>query len=112
MVTVVDLFSFEENLNNVLLAKLLIDQVEFSNVIVLNKVDLVSEEKIERIKKVLRTLNPSAKLVQCEFGRVAFDTICGTDLFSLENAHQNKGWLKVLRGEEISEGGKQNKTKQ
>lgn len=90
-------------MKNAQLAKLLVDQIEFCNIIVLNKTDLVTPDVVKQVKTIIQTLNPAAKIMESQFGKVHFSDICGTRLFALENAHLNKGWLKVLRGEEKSE---------
>ncbi len=76
---------------------LLVEQVEFANVIVVNKTDLVSGEALERLVGLVRSLNPSAKLISSERGRVPLAEVLDTGLFEFERAEQNPGWLQVLR---------------
>jgi G3E family GTPase len=82
---------------------LLTEQVEFCDVIVLNKTDTVSAIDLERIKGVLRALNGRAQIVESHFGRVPVDRILNTGLFDFEAAAQAPGWLKQMRGEHIPE---------
>ena len=82
---------------------LLIEQVEFANVIVLNKLDKVTEAEVGRLEGILRSINPDAKIVRSQFGNVPAKEILNTGLFDLEKAAQAPGWLKVMRGEEIPE---------
>jgi G3E family GTPase len=82
---------------------LLTEQVEFCDVIVLNKTDMVSANELERIKGVLRALNGRAQIVESHFGRVPADRILNTGLFDFEAAAQAPGWLKEMRGEHIPE---------
>jgi G3E family GTPase len=82
---------------------LLVEQVEFANVIVLNKTDLASEERLEKLEGVLRRLNPEAEILHSEFGAVPTERILDTDLFDFDAAAESPGWLKELRGEEVSE---------
>ena len=82
---------------------LLVDQVEFCDVIVINKADLVSPGDLDRLRHILNTLNPRAKLVISEFGRVPLESIMNTGLFDFEQAEQAPGWLKELRGEHVPE---------
>ncbi len=82
---------------------LLVDQVEFCDVIVINKADLVSSDDLDRLRHILNTLNPRAKLVVSEFGRGPLETIMNTGLFNFEQAEQAPGWLKELRGEHVPE---------
>lgn len=82
---------------------LLIEQVEFCDVIVVNKADLVDTSSLARLKGILRTLNPRAKLVDAQFGAVALDNILATGLFDFDEAADAPGWLKEMRGEHIPE---------
>jgi G3E family GTPase len=82
---------------------LLVDQVEFANVIVINKVDLVAPEELGRLEAILQNLNPGARLVRAREGRVPLELIFDTGLFDFDKASQAKGWLRVLRGEEQPE---------
>jgi len=82
---------------------LLLDQVEFADVLVLNKTDLVSAPERARLEAILRALNPQAQLVRADHGCVPLGTILDTGLFDLERAKQAPGWLKKLRGDEVPE---------
>ncbi|MBL8678166.1 MAG: GTP-binding protein [Myxococcales bacterium] len=82
---------------------LLVDQVEFANVIVVNKCDLVSEEELGRLEGILHHLNPDAKIVRSTKGRVALDAILDTKAFDEEKAAQSAGWAKELAGEHTPE---------
>jgi len=82
---------------------LLIDQVEFADVLVLNKCDLVAPEELQRLERVLRKLNPRARLVRATKSRVPLGEVLDTGRFDFEQAARNPGWLRVLRGEETSE---------
>ncbi len=85
------------------LADLLTDQVEFADVLILNKTDLVTEEERNDVIGLLKTLNPSAKLIVTQNSKVELKDILNTGLFDFEKAAQAPGWLKTLRGEETSE---------
>lgn len=82
---------------------LIIEQVEFCDVIVINKADLVSHEECERLQHILRSLNPRAKQVIAEFGKVPMNLVMNTGLFDFEQAEQAPGWLNELRGEHVPE---------
>ncbi len=82
---------------------LLVDQVEFANVIVLNKCDLVDEVTLATIEGTLRSLNPDARVIRARFGEAPLDAIFDTGLFDFERAQDAPGWLKTLRGAERSE---------
>lgn len=82
---------------------LLIDQVEFANVILLNKVDLVTEEDLEFLELLLRKLNPRAEIVRTRQGAVPLATILNTGRFNFEEATLSPGWLAEIRGEHVPE---------
>lgn len=79
------------------------EQIEFCDVIVINKADLVSTEDLQRLIAIVQTLNPRAQIVPAEFGKVDLDQVLGTGLFDFEQAEQAPGWLKELRGEHVPE---------
>ncbi|OTA98338.1 hypothetical protein M426DRAFT_326039 [Hypoxylon sp. CI-4A] len=83
------------------ISDLQVDQVEFADVIVVNKCDLVSKEEVNRIKGVVQKLNPSAKVVSTVKSKLELKEILDTQLFSYEKATNNAGWLRSLE-EEIS----------
>ncbi|WP_169974948.1 zinc metallochaperone GTPase ZigA [Tautonia rosea] len=85
------------------IADLLLDQVEFSDVIILNKTDRVSETDLARVDALLRRLNPSASIVPTQFGRVPLDAILDTGRFDFHRAAEAPGWLAELRGEHTPE---------
>jgi len=85
------------------ITNLLLDQIEFADVLVLNKTDLVSPTEGRRLQDILRALNPQAHVVVADHGAVPLDKILNTGLFDLERAKQAPGWLKTLRGEEVPE---------
>ena len=84
-------------------ADLLVDQVEFANVILISKTDLVEKSDLDRLTAILRTLNTDAKIIPISNGAVELDEILNTGLFNFEHAQQAPGWLKELRGEHIPE---------
>jgi len=84
-------------------ADLLIDQIEFADVIVLNKVDLVSDEAAREVTAIVRALNPGARIEIATHGRVALDAVLDTGLFDYEKAANSAGWLRELQGEHTPE---------
>ena len=82
---------------------LLIDQIEFANILLLNKTDLVSDQEREKLKATLRALNSEAKIIETSHSQVDLKTVLNTQLFDFERAQQAPGWMAVLRGEEKSE---------
>ena len=82
---------------------LLVDQIEFCDVLVLNKTDLMNEEEIAQLEGILKTFNPRAQIVHSSFGKVPLDRIMNTGLFDFDQAAEAPGWLQELRGEHIPE---------
>ncbi len=84
-------------------ADLLVDQVEFADVILLSKTDLADSSDVERLTAILKTLNTVAKIIPIENGRVNIEDVLNTGLFDFERAQQAPGWLKEMRGEHVPE---------
>ena len=119
MVTVVDAVNFLKDYEEALslqetgeslgeedersVSDLLVDQVEFADVILISKTDLVDTADIERLKAILKTLNTHAKISSITQGQVDIDTLLNTGLFDFERAQNAPGWLKEMRGEHIPE---------
>ena len=80
-------------------ADLLIEQVEFCDVLVISKSDLVSSLQLQRLDVILRSLNSRARIIHAEHGKVDLTHILNTGLFDFEQAQQAPGWLQELRGE-------------
>ena len=76
---------------------LLVDQVEFANVILFNKTDLVSEEDQATTIRLIKKLNPTAKIVPTQFGKVDLKEILNTELFDMKTAAESPGWLQTLK---------------
>lgn len=114
MVTVVDSFNFfkdfgaaktlqEQNLSNIendtrTIVNLLVDQVEFANVIILNKTDLIDPESLKMLKASIQKLNPVAKIITSILGKVNPNEIMNTGLFNYEEAESSAGWIRELEG--------------
>ena len=119
MVTVVDAANFMEDLqvgkdlqsidqaatedDPRTVADLLTEQVEFANVILLNKTDLVEEDTLAKIEGFIEQLNPYALKLRSSFGHIEPSKIMGTGRFDFEVAKQSKGWQLTLRGDGASE---------
>jgi len=120
MVTVVDSFNFfndfgspetlmDRKLTDIegdyrTIVNLLTDQIEFANVIILNKTDLVTEEHLGILKAAVHKLNPSARIIESSFSKVNPNKILNTGLFDFEEAEQSAGWIEELnKAEHISE---------
>jgi G3E family GTPase len=82
-----------------LVPELLIEQIEFADVLILNKVDAVSTERADELEALLARLNPRAKILRAEHGRVPPQAIVNTGSFDLEQTDDGAGWLWELSGE-------------
>ena len=85
------------------ISDLLIDQVEFANIIVLNKVDLVTLAQLQELQSIIKHLNPDAKIITSSFGKVPLTELLNTGSFDFEKAAEAPGWMQELRGEHIPE---------
>ncbi|SUJ25786.1 Uncharacterized GTP-binding protein YjiA [Sphingobacterium spiritivorum] len=119
MVTVVDCFNFfkdfgsaetltdrrltDDDYDNRTIVNLLTDQVEFANVIVLNKVDLVAEETIAVLEAAIRKLNPGARIIRSSFGQIVVSDIIGTGLYNQSVAESSEAWKNELAHEHVPE---------
>jgi len=116
MVTVVDAFNFfkdfgspemliDRELTDIegdyrTIVNLLSDQIEFANVIILNKTDLVSKEHLGILKTIMHKLNPTAQIIESSFSKIEPSQILNTGLFDFEEAEQSAGWIEELNKEE------------
>ncbi|GGF53004.1 GTP-binding protein [Azorhizobium oxalatiphilum] len=77
---------------------LMVDQIEFADAVVLNKVSSTDPEQLKLARAVIRGLNPDAALIEVDFGQAPLDTILDTGRFDFEAAHQHPLWYKELNG--------------
>ena len=119
MVTVVDAFNFLKDYDDAKylqdtgeslgeddersVADLLVDQVEFSDVILISKIDLVDQSDVHKLKGILRSLNTTAKIIPITKGQVEIDDVLNTGLFNFDKAQEAPGWLKEMRGDHTPE---------
>jgi G3E family GTPase len=85
------------------IADLLVDQVEFANVIIVNKISLLSESKKNQLFSILKGLNADAEIIATDYSKVNLDKILNTNRFDFEKASESPLWLKELRGEHTPE---------
>ena len=116
MVTVVDAFNFfkdfgspetlvDRDLTNIedddrTIVNLLTDQIEFANVIILNKTDLVDKEHLGILRACIKKLNQSAKIIETKYSEISQKEILNTSLFNFEEAEQSAGWMEELEKDE------------
>ncbi|MFL1437972.1 GTP-binding protein [Nocardiopsis protaetiae] len=82
---------------------LLVDQVEFADVLLITKTDLVTAEEADRVEAAVRRLNPLARVLRIAHGRVDPAELIGADLFDLERASRAPGWVAELNGDHVPE---------
>ena len=82
---------------------LLVEQVEFADVILISKTDIAKTSEIDRLTAILKTLNTRAKILPIEKGQVQVSQVLDTGKFSFEEAQRAPGWLKEMRGEHVPE---------
>ncbi|MDP1586189.1 MAG: zinc metallochaperone GTPase ZigA [Prosthecobacter sp.] len=80
------------------IANLLTDQIEFANVILINKTDAVSADELDEIQGIVRALNPKAKVHLTQRGEVPLSNVLDTGLFAMAEAEESNGWLDSLKG--------------
>ncbi len=84
-------------------ADLLVDQVEFADLILVSKCDLAGTQEVGRLTAILKTLNTHARIVPISHGEVEIDEVLNTGLFDFDRAQLAPGWLKEMRGEHVPE---------
>lgn len=85
------------------IADLLIDQIEFANILLISKTDLMTDDEVKELHAILHSLNPDAEIVGMQKGHVPLDKVLNTKKFDFEKAQQAPGWLKEMRGEHVPE---------
>jgi G3E family GTPase len=85
------------------LAALLTEQIEFADVVVVNKIDKVDAARRDEVAAVVKALNPVAKIVFADHGRLPLKEVLGTGLFDMERASSMPGWVRELEGRHIPE---------
>ena len=119
MVTVVDAFNFLKDFSSAdylatreltdiegddrTIVNLLTDQIEFANVIIINKTDLVNKEQLKELQSILHSLNPEADIHFTKQSEIAIDAVINTGLFDYEKAEASAGWIKELENEHTPE---------
>lgn len=119
MVTVVDAFNFFNDFGSAekladraltddaadtrTIVNLLTDQIEFADILVLNKVDLVDSETLGILRAALKKLNPGARILEARFGQVDPTQLLQTGLFDFEKAESAAGWIQELQNDHVPE---------
>lgn len=88
----------EKNIGEEDIENLVIQQIEFCNIILLNKADDVAANELERIRQIIRGLQPKAQIIPCNYGDVELDRLLNTDLFDYKDVATSATWIEELEG--------------
>lgn len=94
-----------ENIDDEDLEKLIIEQLEFCNIIVLNKVDEINKEELKEVKAVIRSIQPKAKIIETNYSKIDLKEVFDTKLFDFETSAMSAGWIEALENSEEEESG-------
>lgn len=86
----------KQNIDDDDLERLVIEQIEFCNFIVLNKAAEVSAEELEKVKKIIRAIQPKAQILTCNYGDIDLDLILHTDMFDFEKVATSASWIAEI----------------
>ena len=86
------------------LERLVIEQIEFCNLILLNKAAELTPEELGRLKGIVRSINPGAKVLECNYGDVDLDELIYTGLFNFDRVATSAAWIAAIEGEEEEDG--------
>ena len=92
-----------ENIDDEDIENLLIQQIEFCNIVLLNKVSEVTADEVERVKEIIRHLNPGAQIIETDYAQVDLDRIVNTKMFDYEQVAVSVGWVRELERETTEE---------
>lgn len=84
--------------DNRTIVHLLVEQIEFADVVVLNKIGTAAKEERDAARKIITGLNPDARLIEVDFGKVALKDVLGTGRFDIDRAETHPLWYKELHG--------------
>lgn len=85
----------EEDIEN-----LVIEQIEFCNIVLLNKASEVEPKELERIRQIVKNLQPDAEIIECDYANVDLDKIINTQMFDYNQVSGSAGWIKIIEGHE------------
>ncbi len=88
----------EEDIEN-----LVIQQIEFCNIVLLNKASEVTPEELERVKQIVRALQPKAEIIPCDYGDVDFEKILGTGMFNFDDVATSAAWISEIENHQGDE---------
>ena len=95
----------KENIDEEDIENLIIQQIEFCDVIILNKVSDVTEEELNKVRAIIKRLQPNAKVIETDYSNVDMNDILDTNLFDFEASSLSAGWIEALENPEEEEEG-------
>ena len=87
-----------ENIDEEDIENLIIQQIEFCNMVILNKVSDVEPKELERIRQIVHSLQPDAKIIECDYANIELDNIINTKMFDYDQVSGSAGWIKIIEG--------------
>lgn len=90
----------KKNLEEDDIENLLIQQIEFCNIVLLNKVDDVSAEELNKVQKIVRALQPKAEMIECNYGDVDFERILGANDFDFDKVATSASWIAAIENDD------------
>ena len=89
---------YRDNIDDEDIENLVIQQIEFCNIVVLNKVSDVKPAELERIRQIVNKLQPDAKIIECDYARIDLENIINTNMFDYNKISGSAGWIKIIEG--------------
>lgn len=89
---------YRDNIDDEDIENLVIQQIEFCNIVVLNKVSDVNPAELERIRQIVNKLQPDAKIIECDYAKIDLDNIINTNMFDYNKISGSAGWIKIIEG--------------
>ena len=87
-----------ENIDEDDIENLVIEQIEFCNIVLLNKASEVEPKELERIRQIVKNLQPDAEIIECDYANVDLDKIINTNMFDYNEVNGSAGWIKIIEG--------------
>ena len=87
-----------ENIDEDDIENLVIEQIEFCNIVLLNKVSEVEPKELERIRQIVKSLQPDAEILECDYANIDLDRIIETYMFDYNTVSGSAGWIKIIEG--------------
>ena len=87
-----------ENIDEDDIENLVIEQIEFCNIVLINKVSEIEPKELERIRQIVKNLSPDAQVLECDYANVDLDKIINTQMFDYNEVNGSAGWIKIIEG--------------